>query len=143
MLASWKKSYDKPRQHIKKQRHYFANKCPYSQSYDFIISHVWMWELDHKEGWAPNNCTVVFEKTLESPLDWREIKPVHPKRNQSWIFIGRTHAEAETPNTLATSCEEVTHYKRPWYWETLKAGAEGEDRGWGVWMASLTRWTWI
>ena len=92
-----KKSYDQPRQHIKKQRHYFANKSPSSQSYDFSSSHVWMWELDHKEGWAPKNwCfwTVVLEKTLESPLDCKEIQPAYPKGNQSWIFIGRTDVEA-------------------------------------------------
>ena len=100
MLAPWKKSYDKPRQHIKKQRHYFADKGPSSQSYDFSSSHVWMWELDYKESWAlKNRCfwTVVLEKTLESPLDCKEIQPVHSKGDQSWIFIGRTDAEAETP----------------------------------------------
>ena len=89
-----------PRQHIKKQRHYFANKGPSGQGYDFSSSHVWMWELDHKENWVPKNwCfwTVVLEKTLESPLDLKEIQPVHPKGNQSWIFIGRTDAGAETP----------------------------------------------
>ena len=85
---------------IKKQRHYFANKGLSSQSYGFSSSHVWMWELDHKEGWALNNwCfwTVVLEKTLKSPLGCKEIQPVHPKGNQSRIFIGRTDAEAETP----------------------------------------------
>ena len=85
---------------IKKQRHYFANKGTSTQSYGFSISHVWRWELDHKEGWVPKNWrfwTVVLEKTLESPLDYKEIKPVHPKGNQSWIFIGRTGAEAEAP----------------------------------------------
>ena len=100
MLAPWKKSYDKPWQHIKKYRHYIANKGPYSQSSGFSSSHVWMWELDHKQGWASKNwcfLTVVLEKTLESPLHCMEMKPVHPKGNQSWIFIGRTDAEAETP----------------------------------------------
>ena len=99
MLAPWKKSYDQPRQHIKKRRHYFANKGPYSQSQDFSSSHAWMWELDYKESWVPKNwcfCTVVLEKTLESPLDCKEIQPVHPKGNKSWVFIGRTDAEAET-----------------------------------------------
>ena len=88
ILAPWKKSYEKPRQHIKKLRHYFSS------------SYVWMWELSHKEGWAPNNWCfpiVVLEKTLESPLDCKEIQPVHPKGDQSWVFIGRTDAEAETP----------------------------------------------
>ena len=99
-LTPWKESYDQPRQHIKKQRHYFANRGPSSQSYCFSSSHVWMWELDHKEIWALKNwCfwTVVLEKTLESPLNCKEIKAVNPKGNQSWIFIGRTDAEAETP----------------------------------------------
>ena len=94
------KSSDKPRQHIKKQRHYFAKKGPSSQSYGFSSSHVWIWELDYKESWTPKNwCfwTVVLEKTLERPLDSKEIQPIHPKGNQSWIFIGRTDAEAEAP----------------------------------------------
>ena len=100
MLTPWKQSYDQPRQHIKKQRHYFANKRPSSQSFGFSSSHVWTWELDSKQSWAPKNWwfwTVVLEKTLESPLNWKEIQPVHPKGNQSWIFVGRTSAEAETP----------------------------------------------
>ena len=100
MLAPWKKSYDKPRQHNKKQRHYFTNEGPSSQSYGFSSSHVCMWDLDYKESWAVKNWwfwTVVLEKALESPLDCKEIQPVHPKENQSWIFIGRTDAEAETP----------------------------------------------
>ena len=86
--------------HIKKQRHYFADKDPPSQSYGFSSSHVWMWELDHKESWASKNwCfwTVVLEKTLESPLDCQEMKPVSPKGNQSWIFTRRTDAQAEVP----------------------------------------------
>ena len=90
-------SYEKPRQHIKKQSHYFADKGPSSQSYGFSSSHIWMWEWAHKEGWAPKNwCfwTVVLERTLESPLDCKEIQPVHPKRDQFWIFIGGTDAEA-------------------------------------------------
>ena len=98
MLAPWKKSYDKPRQHIKKQRHYFADKGLYNQSYGFSSSHVQMWELDHKESWVLKNwCfwTVVLEKTLESPLDCKEIQQVRPKGNQSWIFFGRTDAETE------------------------------------------------
>ena len=100
MLPSWKKTYDQPRQPIKKQRHYFIDKDLYSQSYGFPSSHVWMLELDHKESWAPTNwChwTVVLGKTLERPLDCKEIKLVCPKGNQSWIFIGRTDAETEAP----------------------------------------------
>ena len=90
-------NYEKPRLHMKKQRHYFANKGPPSQSYGFSSCHAWMWELDHKESWAPKNwCfwTVMLEKTLEGPLDFKEIKLVNPKGNQSWIFIRRTDAEA-------------------------------------------------
>ena len=100
MLAPWKKHYDKPRQHIKKQRHHFTNKGPYSQSCGFSSSYVGMWELGLKDSWAPMNwCfrTVVLEKTFESPLDCKETKPVHPKRNQPWLFFGKTDAEAETP----------------------------------------------
>ena len=96
----WKESYGQPRQHIKKQRHYFANKRPSSQGYGFSSSHIWMWQLDYKESWAPKNwCfwAVVLEKTLESPLDCKEIQPVYPKADQSWVFIGRTDVEAETP----------------------------------------------
>ena len=88
------------KQHIQKQRHYFANKGPSSQGYGFSSSHVWMWELDYKESQAPKNwCfwTAVLEKTLESPLDCNKMQPVHPKRDQSWVFIGRTDFEAETP----------------------------------------------
>ena len=100
MLTPWKESYDQTRQHIQKQRHYFANKGPASQGYGFSSSHVWMWELDYKESWVPKNWyfwTVLLEKTLESPLDIKEIQLVNPKRNQSWIFIGRTDVEAKTP----------------------------------------------
>ena len=101
MLAPWKENCEKSRQGIiKKQRHHFANIGLSSQSYGFCSSHVWMWELDYKGSWVPKNwCfwTVVLEKTLESPLHCKEIQPVHPKGNESWIFIGRTDAEAETP----------------------------------------------
>ena len=99
-VAPWKGSSDQPRQHIKKQRHYFANKGPSSQGCGFSSGHVWMWELDYKESWAPNNwCfwTVVLDKTLESPLDCKEIQPVHPKGDQSWVCISGTDVEAETP----------------------------------------------
>ena len=100
MVAPWKKIYDQPRQHIKKQRHYFANKGLSSQGYGFSSSHVWIWEFDYKESWVPKNWCfwiVVLDKTLESPLDSKEIQQVHPKGNQSWIFIGSTDVEAETP----------------------------------------------
>ena len=118
------------RQHIKKQRHYFANKGLSSQSCGFSSSQVWMCELDYKESWVLKNwCfwTVVLEKTLESPLDSKKIQPVHPKGNQSWIFIGRTDAEAETPILRPP---DMTHWKRPWCWERLKAKGEGSCREW-------------
>ena len=129
--CSLEKSYEQPRQHIKKQRHYFANKGPSSQGYGFSRSHVWMWELDYKESWVPKNwCfwTVATEKTLESPLDCKEIQPVPPKVNQSWIFIGKTDTEAETP--ILWPPDEKNWLKRPCCWERLKAGGEGDDREW-------------
>ena len=97
--CSLEEKQDKPRQRITKQRHYFAYKGPYSQSYGFSTSHVWMWEMDNKKGWVPKNRCLwtKLEKTLESPLDSREIKPLNLKGNQPWIFIGRTDAEAEAP----------------------------------------------
>ena len=108
----------------------------------FPSSHVWMGELDYKESWAPKNCCfwmVVLEKILESPLDSKEIQPVHPKGNQSWIFIGRTDAEA----LILWPPDAKGLWKRPWCWERLKAGGEGEDRGRDDWMALPTRWTWV
>ena len=108
--APRKKSFDQPRQHIKKQRHYFANKGPSSQRYSFSNSHVWTWELYYKESWAPKNwCfwTVVLEKTLESPLDHKEIRPINLKGNQSWIFIGRTDTEVSHLMWRADSLEKT------------------------------------
>ena len=144
MLAPCKKSYDQPTQHIKKQRHYFANKGPSSQGYGFSSSHVWLWELDCEESWTPKSwsfSTMVLEKTLESPLDSKVIQPVHPKsvlnilwKNWCWSW---------NSNILATWCKELTHWKRPWCWERLRAGGEGDDRGWDGWMASPTQWTWV
>jgi len=144
MLAPWKKSYDRLRQHNKKQIYYFSNKGPYSQSYGFSSSQVLVWELGHKEGWVPNNWwfwIVVLEKTLESPLNFKEIIPVNPKGNKPWILIRRTDAEA--PKSLSTWWEELTLLKRSWCWERLKAGGEGDDRGWDAWMALATQWPWV
>ena len=141
--APWKKSHDKPRHHVKKQRHYFANKGLSGQSYGFSSSHVWMWELVYKESWGPKNwCfrTVVLEKTLESSLDCKEIQPVHPKGNQSWMLIGRTDAEAETPKLWPPDVKNWLTVKEQ-CWERLKAGGEGDKRGWDGWMALLTQWT--
>ena len=112
----------------------------------YSSSHVWMWEVDYKGSWALRNwClwTVVLEKTLESPLDCKEIQPVHPKGDQSWVFIGRTDNWSWNSITLATWCEELTQWKIPWCWEGLRAGGEGDDREWDGWMASPTQWTWV
>ena len=139
------KNYDKSRQPIKKQRHYFAGKGPSSQSYCFSRSHVWMWELDHKDNWVPKNwCfwTVVLEKTLENPLDCENIQPVHPKGYQSWIFIGKTDAEAETPIVWPPNAKNWLIWKDPDA-KRVKARGEGDVRGGDVWMASSTQWTWV
>ena len=142
MLTPWKQSYDQLRQHIQKQRHYFASKGPSSQGYGFSSSHVWMWELDYKESWAQKNwCfwTVVLEKTLESPLDCKEIQSIHSTGDQSWVFTGRTDVEAETP---ILGPPDVNSWLI-WYWERLKAGGEGDDREWDVWIATPTQWAWV
>ena len=143
MLAPWKKSYNQSRQLIKKQIYYFANKVCLVKAIVFPV--VMYGELDYKESWAPKNWhfwTVLLEKTLESPLDSKEIQPVHPKGNQYWVFIGKTDAEAETPilwphdvkNWLIGKDSDA---------ERLKAEGEGDNRGWDGWMASPTQWTWV
>ena len=145
MLAPWKKSYNQPRQHIKKQRHYFANKCPSSQSYVFSTCHVWMWELDQKkteskridafESWC-------WRRPLESlglqgdPTSQSSRKSVLNIHWKDWCWSWNS-------NNLATWYEELTHLKRPWYWERLKAGGGEDNRGWDGWMASLNQWTWV
>ena len=146
MLAPWRKSYDQPRQRIKKQRHYFTNKGPSSQSYGFSSSHVRMWELEFKEIWMPKNwCfwTEVLEKTLESPLNCKEIKPVNHKGNQSWILIGRTDAGAEAPILWLPDLKSQLNWERPWCWERLKAGGKGDDIERDGWLTSPTQWTWV
>ena len=113
---------------FKSRDFFFANRDPSSQGYGFSSGHVWMWELDCEESWVPNNwCfwTVVLEKTLESPLDCKEVQPVHSKGDQSWVFIGRADAEAETPILWPPH----TNWKRP------GAGGEQDSRGWDGWMA--------
>ena len=124
----------------------FANKGPSSQGYGFSSDHVWMRELGCEESWASKNwCfwNVVLEKTLESPLECKEIQPVHPKGNQSWMFIGRTDAEAETPILWPPDAKSWFIWKDPDGWERLKAGGEGDDREWDGWVASPTQWTWV
>ena len=142
LVTPLKESYDQPRQHIKKQRHYFANKGPSSQGYGFSSSHVWMWELDYKESWVPkNSCfsTVVLKKTLESPLDCKEIQLVHSKGDQSWVFIGRTDVEAEIPILWPPDAKSWLIWKDPdvgkdWGKEE-KGMAEDEMVGWRHWLS--------
>ena len=137
MLAPWKRSYGQPRQHNKKQRHYFANKGLSSQSYGFSSSHVLMWELDYKESWILKNwCfwTVVVEKTLEKALGSKEIQQVPPKGNRSWVFIGRTDVEAETPILWPPDVKNWLIWKdldagKDWRWEK-KRTPEDEMVGW-------------
>ena len=133
----WKGSYDQPGQHIKKQRHYFVNKGPSSQGYGFSSGHVWMWELDYKESWVQKNwCfwTVVLEKTLESPLDCKDIQLVHPKGDQLWIFNERINAEAETsilwpPDAKIWLIGKDPDAEKDWRWEE-KGIIEDEMVGW-------------
>ena len=117
-----------------------------SQGYGFSCGHVWMWELDCEEGWVPKNgCfwTMVLEKTLESPLDCKEIQPVHSEGDQPWDFFGRNEAKAETPVLWPPHAKSWLIGKDSWCWEGLGAGGERDDRGWDGWMASLTRWMWV
>ena len=140
--CSLEEKYDQPRQHSKKQRHYFANKGVSSQGYGFSSGYVWMWELDCEESWPPNNwCfwTVVLEKTLEkSPLDCKEIQPVHLKGNQSWIFIGRADAEAETPVLWPPDAKSWLIWKdtdAEKYWRLeVKGTTEDEMVRWHHWL---------
>ena len=141
MCATWKKNYDKPRQCIKKQRYHFVDKGPYSQSYGLSSSHVWMWELDHKEGWVPKNWCfriVVLEKTLKSPLDSKEIKPVNPKGNQPWIFIGRADAKVEAPLLWPPDVKSQFTGKDPdagKNWRQKEKGVTEEEMvGWHHWL---------
>ena len=134
MLAPWKKSNYKPRQGFKRQRHHFSNKRLYSQSYGFSSSPVQMWELDHKEGWVPKNwCfrTVVL-KNLQIPLDCKEIKPINPKGNQSWMFIGRTDAEVEAPILWAPGMKRQL-IGTDWR-QVAKGVTENEMVGWHPWL---------
>ena len=145
MLTPWKESYDQPRQHIKKQRHYFANTGPSSQGYGFSSGHVWMWELDYKESWGLKNWwfwTMVLEKTLESPLDCKEIQPVHSEGDQPWVFIGRTDVEAETPILQLPDEKSWLIWKDPdagkdWGQEE-KGTTEDEMVGWHHWLMDMS-----
>ena len=144
VVAPLKKSYDKPRQCIKKQRHHFADKGPYSQSYDFSSSHVWMWEFDHKEGWAWR--INAFELWCLRRL--LRVPGTARRSNQS-VLLEINHEYSLEGLMLQLKLQyfgrliELTHWKRPWCCERLKAGGEGGDRRWNAWMASLTPWTWV
>ena len=148
MLAPWKKSYDQPREHIKKLDINFANKGLSCQSYMVFLVVIWMWDLDYKESWVPKNwCfwTVVLQKTLESPLDCNEIQPVHQKGNQSWKFIGRTDAEDETPELLPSDAKNWLIWKdsdagKDWRQEE-KGTTEDEIAGWHHGLDG--RWVWV
>ena len=147
MLTPWKVSYDQPRQHIKKQRHYFVIKGLSSQGYGFSSGHVWMWEQDYKESWAQKNwCfwTVILENTLESPLDCKEIQPVHPKGDWSWVFIGRTDVEAETPILWPPDAKTRLIWKDPDAGKDLgqeeKGKTEDEMVGWHHWLDGHEFW---
>ena len=136
-IAPWKKSYDKPRQRFKKQRYHFPNKGPSSQGYGFPSSRVLMWELHYKESWAQKNWwfwNVVLEKTLQSPLDSKEIQSVHPKGDQSWIFIERTDAEAEPPILWPPNVKNWLTGKDPYagkdWGQEEKGTTEDEMVGW-------------
>ena len=139
-----KKSYDKPRQCNKKQRHHFTDKGPSSQSYGFSSNHIQIWELDHKGGWASKNCcfrTVVLEKILESPLYCKEIKPVNPKRKSTLNIHWKNWCWSSS--SLSTWCKLPTHWKRPWCWERLKAKGKEGGRGWDGYIASRAQYTWL
>ena len=138
-LTPWKESYDQPKQHSGKQRHYFANKGPSSQGYGFSSGHVWMWELDCKESWTlKNGCfwTVVLEKTLESPLDWRRSNKSILKEISPGCSLVRLMLKLKS-STLATSCKELTHWKRPWHWEGL-GGRRRRGRQRMKWLDGIT-----
>ena len=140
MLIPWKKSYDQPRQHIKKQRHFLADKGPYSQSYDFSSSHVWMWELDYKEGWVPKNwCfqSVVLEKTLESPLDCKRSNQSIQKEISPEYSLEGLMLRLKPPDAKNWLIEKDPDAGKDWRQE--KKG----ETGWDGWMASLTQWIWV
>ena len=145
MLTPWKESYDQPREHIKKQRYYFANEGPSSQSYGFSSGHVWMWELDYKESWVPKNLCFwlwCWRRLLRVPWTARRSNQSILKETTQGVHW-KDWSWGWSSNTLATWCEVPTHWKRPWCWERLKAGGEGANRGWDGWMASSPRWTWV
>ena len=135
-LTPWKESYDQLRQHIKKQRYYFANKGPSSQGYGFSSGHVWLWELDCKESWTLKNlCFELWFCRRLLRVPWTERDPASPSQRRSVLGVHWKDWCSWNSNTLATWCKELTHLKRAWFWERLRVGEEGVNRGWDVWMA--------
>ena len=146
MWATWKESYDTPRQCIKKQSFHLADKGPYSQTHGFSSSHVQMWDLDHKEGWVPKIWCfwiVVLEKTLESPLDSKEVKLVCPKESQPWIFIGTTILKLKLQYFWPVDEKSQLTGKDSDAGQDWGKEVKQGDRGWDDWMASVAHWTWV
>ena len=144
MLTPWKESYDQPRQHIQKQRYYFANKGPFSQGYGFSSSHVWMWELDYKESWVPKNwCfwTVVWRKLLRVPWTARRSNQSILKEICSGCLLEGLMLKLKL-QYFGHLMRRADLFEKPWCWERLKV-RKGDDRGWGSMMASPTQWTWV
>ena len=140
MLTPWKESYNQTRKQIIKQRHHFVNKVPSSQGYGFSSSHVWLWELDHKESWVLKNwCfwTVVLEKTLENPLDCKEVESAHPIGDQSWVFIGRTDVESQTPILWKSWLIGKDRDARKDWGQEEKGTTEDEMNGCHHWLGGL------
>ena len=145
LLLLWRKAMTNADSIVKSKDITLPTKLHLVKAMVFSNSHVWMWELDYKESWVQKNWrfwTVVLQKTLESSLGCKEIKPAHPKGDQSWIFIGRTDVEAETAILWPPDVKNWLIGK-DWCWERLKVGGEGDNREWDAWMASLTQWTWV
>ena len=144
MLAPWKKSYDQPRHHIKKQRHYFAAKVCLVKAMVFpvVIYGCESWTIKKAEHQRIDAFELWCWRRLESPLDCKEIQPVHPKRDVLCV-LWKDWCWSWNSNTLATWCEELTYLKRSWCWERLRTGGDRDDRRWDGWMASLTQWTWV
>ena len=147
MLAHWKKSYDKSRQHIKRQKHYFANKGPSSQSYGLYSSHIWVWELDNKKSWALRTdvCELWYWRRLfRVPWTARISNQSTIKKKKSVLDIHwKDWYWSWCSSTLATWCEELSHWKRLWFWERLNAGGKEDNRRLDGWQASMTWWTWV
>ena len=146
MLAPWNKSYDQPRQNIQKQRHYFTNKGPSSQGYGFSCSHVWMWELNHKESWVLKIIDAFelwcWRRLLRVPWTARKSKQSILKEISPEHALERLMLKLKL-QYFGHLMWRSNYWKRPWCWERLKAEGEGDDRGWDGWMASPTQWTWV